>query len=173
MKVKVLAGMLYFPFAILTFFALRLLDSTSQIFEQITYISILYIVLVFSYGIKKRIINKDFIIFVLVAVLAFSQLFINFQLNIDRSRSFYVLSWVKNYEIKKKNLRNDLLQIKSDEKKSISALVLRIDEQISRGLIKINTDNFLELSYSGEILLIVSETSARIFNLEGWEKNSK
>ena len=106
------------------------------------------------------------LLFVIASMLVFqsSQFLL---LNIDRSRSFYVISWVKNHDIAVTFSGYDLLEVKSDEKMSQSAIANRIDEQVDRGFITVESSH-LELSKVGLMLYVISDRVAGIFRLDGW-----
>ena len=91
--------------------------------------------------------------------------------NVDRSRSIYVLSWINEGKIKINNNVIDLAQVESKEKLNIDGVRQRINEQTERGLV-IQDGNRLELSKSGQVIIIISKYVAKIFNLNGWEKNN-
>ena len=173
MKIKVATTILYFPFTFFSFFIVRQFNQSTLILEQITCISLVYLVFVFSYAYKVKAVSINFVSFILVSVLAYGQLVANIPLNIDRSRSFYVLGWVKSHQIEKSVSGITLRYIQSKEKKPNSAIEQRIEEHISRGIFRVNKNNVLELSTSGSILYYLSEASAEIFNLNGWKVNSK
>jgi hypothetical protein len=90
-------------------------------------------------------------------------------LNIDRSRSFYVLSWVANGDIKE-NSNKLIVLAKSDEARDVSATLLRLNENKSRGLIEKKSETY-ELTWQGRLMLRSSNTLAWIFALKNWNMN--
>jgi hypothetical protein len=93
-------------------------------------------------------------------------------LNIDRSRSFYILSWVNNGQIKVVGNEIDLSRVMSDEASSSDGIKQRIREQESRGII-VSEGSILKLSAIGTLIYNVSTKLARIFKLNGWFGNLK
>lgn len=107
---------------------------------------------------------------ILICVLSFYVFSTSTLLNIDRSRSFYILSWVDNglVTFTEDGLKMD--KVKSLEKNNSNAIENRIIEQIKRGII-VHTDSKLELSKIGKVLVQVSNLTANLFSLGGWQKN--
>ncbi len=93
-------------------------------------------------------------------------------LNIDRSRSFYVLSWINLERIQIRGESYDLSKVDSPEKSNINAIAARIEEQVSRGLV-ISKNSELQLTRRGELVLWAAELSGDLFHLEYWESNRK
>ncbi len=94
----------------------------------------------------------------------------NIYLNIDRSRSFYVLSWISKGEIISTTKGLDLQNVKSTEAENKSAILQRIVEQKSRGLIK-KEKNTYKLTEKGNLILNFSELIGKIYDLRGWKMN--
>jgi hypothetical protein len=92
-------------------------------------------------------------------------------LNIDRSRSIYVLSWVNNQDINFKEGKI-FIRVKSPESVNEEAIRLRVDENLKRGLIA-NQGQILKLTFSGTVVLKFNEVMANIFKLKNWKINSE
>lgn len=91
-------------------------------------------------------------------------------LNTDRSRSFYILSWVDSEVIQEKD---GLLSFNADCSKEMlnpEAISIRLEEQIDRGFVR--RDPELKLTYLGAIQLGISEQLARFYNLRNWSQNT-
>jgi hypothetical protein len=157
----------------------RLLDSSSSSLpNQITISStcggLITLFLVFKFALFQRIgIERDhYVILVLLLIsmnLLFSQ---NSILNIDRSRSFYILSWVKNNEV---SLGVDgalELKVASHESLNTQAIHERLKEQLQRGLIKTDFGRY-KLSVSGELTYNLAVLLSNFYDLTGWKKNTK
>jgi hypothetical protein len=111
----------------------------------------------------KRIVAITFIlIFILTAQ--------NLLLNIDRSRSFYVLSWVELGKVSSTTGGLSLNGVYSEEKLAVSGIKLRIFEQEKRGLIS-KTNGIYRLTFAGNIVLSVAERLAFVYKLENWKAN--
>ena len=155
---------------IVIFLFIRRLFVEGLIFEQIFISAIISLILIVTYKFRK-IRNDIFKLMYLTLLIAclFQFIFVN----IDRSRSFYLISWVKNYDMK--FIREDLIinegVIKSSEFDNSDAIERRIIEQINRGLINTNADNKLTLSIYGDAIYNVSNTLSNLFNLKGWQRN--
>jgi len=155
---------------IVIFFFIRRLFAEGLIFEQIFISGIISLILTVTHRYQK-IRNDIFKLIYLTLLIAclFQFIFVN----IDRSRSFYLISWVKNYDVR--FIREELIVnegvIKSSEYDNSVAIKHRIIEQINRGLININVDNKLKLSAYGEAIYNISDTLSSLFNLNGWQRN--
>lgn len=106
----------------------------------------------------------------LICVLSFYIFSTSTLLNIDRSRSFYILSWVDNGFVTFTDDEFKMGGVKSLEKSNSNAIQNRIIEQINRGII-VNTNSNLELSRIGKVIVQVSNLTAKVFSLDGWQKN--
>jgi hypothetical protein len=89
--------------------------------------------------------------------------------NIDRSKSFYLLYWVKNNEIKIVNSEISADSKSKDFFKEISEkdFLSRIKEHESRGLVMQNR-GILYLTPPGEFLVSTSNFLSKILKLSGW-----
>jgi hypothetical protein len=138
--------------------ALKVLGSlyeTSLIYDQINIIAfiLLTILVLICYGIYEK--PKEITSFLVVGVIAIAFLTQTLILNIDRSRSFYVLSWVERGTVAILDGNIDLQKVESVEKYSKESIYARIEEQKSRGLIR-EEKNKYELTVAGSFLLKIS-----------------
>ncbi len=90
--------------------------------------------------------------------------------NIDRSRSFYVLAWVHQDLVSYRNGVFDLTRVNSSEAKSQSEIEQRLLEQIKRGLITTTREKII-LTDRGIFVLNLSNLSATLFDLSHWERH--
>jgi hypothetical protein len=107
-------------------------------------------------------------------IISFLVLYISFAtvlVNVDRSRSIFVLSWVGNNLVKIEPPGYDLSLIKSYASKDYEGIEMRLNEHMKRNLIQTNGSQVSLTSY-GSILLGIIEFSAKFFNLQGFYKNS-
>ena len=141
-------------------FILKNLDLFS-LFETLLITCFIYYLIAQLHKIEK---NKT-IILTLIFYFVYSFLLIN----IDRSRSFYIISWVKNYQISS-DYPYDLSQIKSSEAINQFAINQRLTEQINRQLIS-DEGKFLKVTELGNLVLNLSNLLARVFNLNNWFLN--
>jgi hypothetical protein len=128
---------------------------------------ILTCILVYLWSLKSRtkLLSYTLILFIF---LGYSSTLIN----IDRSRSFYVLGWVYNHKIEIVNNEIDLSSVKSSEKINVQAINQRVNEHIKRKIIRME-DSRLVLTNLGVVIVKLSNITSYIFNLEGWANNSK
>jgi hypothetical protein len=110
---------------------------------------------------------KDIVICVLLTFLLLTSTL----LNVDRSRSLYILSWVENGKIKVVNNEYDFSRIQSKEVLDGEGIKQRIREQESRGIL-LNHGDSLSLSFSGTVIYKISRKMAEFFSLNGWYNNS-
>jgi hypothetical protein len=92
-------------------------------------------------------------------------------LNVDRSRSFYVLSWTDKDLVSYNGEILNVAKVHSDEKLGLTGVETRINEQISRGLIS-RHQNELALTRQGKFYLFIANTLAKIYILDHWENNN-
>lgn len=107
---------------------------------------------------------------ILLIALVFFTITTSTLVNVDRSRSIYVLSWISEGRVELNNNFIGLDQVRSKEKMNIDGVKQRINEQIERGLVT-QSGNKLELNKSGLVIVLISKFVAKVFNLNGWEKN--
>lgn len=93
-------------------------------------------------------------------------------LNIDRSRSFFLIAWVDQGKVAITNDGYSFAKVYSPEVLNHNGMVQRVDEQISRGILKKENDR-LELTGKGRIVLETSKFLAREYKLTGWISNSR
>jgi hypothetical protein len=90
-------------------------------------------------------------------------------LNIDRSRSFYVLSWVDESKVYFEN-GQIVLEVRSTESTDIAGVDLRLKEQEQRGLIR-EENGVYKVTNIGKLTLRIANLLAKLFNLSNWEAN--
>jgi hypothetical protein len=91
-------------------------------------------------------------------------------LNIDRSRSLYILSWAHHQKIGIIDNTIVISGVISSESTAVQAISQRVQEHIQRGLMA--TDgNLVSLTKRGEMYYDVADFLAKIFNLRGWKQN--
>jgi hypothetical protein len=159
---------------VLCFFALALVRRffpSTLLYEQINFIALCSVIC--SYFVRNphwKVKKFEKITQILLISISVSFVLNTVLLNIDRSRSFYVLSWVSNNQIK--NTSGELvISVRSKEALNQEGVNLRLNENIARGLIKKSDDIFI-LTSRGKILLEVSEKFANLFNLKNWKANA-
>jgi hypothetical protein len=135
---------------------------------NLVFVFLCFPLVIFFVGAKKF--KSSTLLTLIIALLFFYQSATSILINIDRSRSFYVLSWVDKYQIKSDVDTNPYESVQSPEKYSIGSIQKRVVEQVNRGLISNNGSEF-SLTRSGKVTLQVSNFFARIFNLQGWYQN--
>jgi hypothetical protein len=90
--------------------------------------------------------------------------------NIDRSKSLYLLYWVKYYDITMSNNFSNISKYPEiSDNININDFLVRVNEHTTRGLIS-QKNNTLELTNIGDLLLKISDFLARIFVLTGWQE---
>jgi len=145
------------------------------LFEEIVFVSILaaLITLGFTLYLKKVGFFSESIsllCYVNLLALMLSILVLPYSLiNIDRSRSFYVLSWVDQGEVSIKNGQT-VVKVESTEAADTAGVELRLKEQQQRGLIQ-EANGKYKVTNMGKLTLEIANLLARIFNLKNWEAN--
>jgi hypothetical protein len=156
----------------LLFRVIHTLKPSTLIFDQLLIISIFIII---SYTLLSRIFLKiNFEKLVAIVCLGLFLTFLNqaFVLNVDRSRTTYVLAWVDKGLVSS-TLTGELrvIGVSSPENQNIEGSVQRIQENIERGLVKVDGKRVL-LTTTGNLLLKMIQITADLFSLEGWHKNN-
>jgi hypothetical protein len=116
-------------------------------------------------------ISQRFVMMLLLISFVSSTVLIQTQtlLNIDRSRSYFILEWIGCSPSKELTLIENKVEATLG-KGELAALNLRLVEQESRGFIAREGD-IVKLTRLGSFLFKFSEVSAGIFKLSGWETN--
>ena len=99
----------------------------------------------------------------------------NFQfslVNIDRSRSFYVLSWENQGNIVNSESDFALKDVYSIERLNPEAINVRVAEQIEKKLLSLD-GNLVPTTSFGKLAVLVAEKLSDIFKLQNWELNKK
>ena len=153
-------------------FLVRRISPSSLLYEQINTVAFFSTLLMFLFRNRpwKRI-KLENVRQIFLVCIAVSFLFNTLLLNIDRSRSFYVLSWVSNQQI---TSTSGQIKITSQSKEATNTegVMLRMKENITRGFIKSEEETY-SLTLKGEVLLGVSKTLSNLFNLNNWKENEK
>jgi hypothetical protein len=147
----------------------RFLDNL--LFEQILFAAALCLLLsLFWYLINKKF--KSFIRFeILLAIILFFNLATTSLLNIDRSRSFYLLSWIDKNQLICSDGGFDFRNVPSLEKLNQEAIRQRVLEQRDRKLINYDY-NSCDLTNLGKFHLFLSYNLSSVFYLDGWKRNT-
>lgn len=152
---------------------LRHFSSTSLLFDQISLVTLICFFLKTLWGLwkRQRSLMANFRRGAICAII--SVFFLSFTLlNIDRSRSVYVLSWISKEQIIVENNRYLVLMSRIEAQDSY-AIKQRIEENIQRKLVSADKEiGTVKLTRGGDLLLSISECLANIFNLQGWKMNS-
>jgi hypothetical protein len=164
--------LLSFISGIVVFIFIRNLMPLQDIFTQIlavTFVifSLNFLALLFISYSRWQI---NFLISITISLifLVFSQAQV---LNIDRSRSFYVLSWVDQEIITLDGSEIGFDRICSSEMNNPQAIQMRLVEQDARGFV-IQSGPNLRLTVLGNLQLFLAEKFATVFNLRNWFENT-
>ncbi len=143
------------------FLTLQFLIENSLIFEKISLSSVLTTILLVTI---KKINYQRFSILLIVYILMILSL-----VNVDRSKSFYILHWVNDNEITYFENGSINLSQFPDINQRISEVdfVGRVEEHKKRGLITQNRGS-IKLTEFGISLLSVANFLAELFKLDGW-----
>jgi hypothetical protein len=156
----------------LTLFVIRLFRFLDNLlFEQILLASVLsFLLLPFCHLINKKL-NTFIRLEIILAVILFFNLATTSLLNIDRSRSFYLLSWIDKNQLVCSNRGLDFKNVPSLEKFNQEAINQRILEQRDRKLLHYDY-NSCSLTELGKFYLFLSSNLSNIFYLDGWKQNT-
>lgn len=149
----------------------RHLGYSSDLFVQINIASVLCGLTIFLYLKFSKKVNYENILLLFLVSLTF---FISHQmvlLNVDRSRSLFVIGWIHEGHVKIEENRFNYDKVISLEKQNISAADLRVSEQIDRGYV-IQNNQELQLTMSGKFMYQIAELLSGIYNLNNWKMNN-
>ena len=174
---KIFSPYLIFAFVFQTssftiFRVIHSLKPSTLIFDQLLLISIFIIA---SYAIINKVFLKiNFEKLVAIICLGLFLTFLNqaFVLNVDRSRTTYVLAWVdKGFVSTTVTGEIQVIGVSSPENQNVEGSIQRIEENIERGLVKVEGKR-VSLTTTGNLLLKIIQITADLFRLEGWHKNN-
>lgn len=156
----------------------RFFISGDLLFEQLTFTSVLgptFLWVLFRFLKSRARTSKEAITsfswMTLLSIILFWSVAQFTLLNIDRSRSFFLIAWVDQEKVEMTNEGYAFTKVSSPEKLNYKGMAQRVDEQISRGILK-RSNNRLELTGKGRIVLETSKFLAREYKLTGWISNS-
>jgi hypothetical protein len=149
----------------------RNLGFSSDLFNQINIASVLCGLIIFFCLIFLKKINYENVILLFLVSLFFFTSHQMVLLNVDRSRSYFVIGWVHEGNIKVEGNLYNYDNVYSPEKKNIEAADFRLAEQIDRGYV-IQKNQVLELSTSGKFLYQIAELLSGIYYLNTWKINN-
>jgi hypothetical protein len=148
----------------------RTFNNPGDLYLEISLATILLGVVILLIFLKKRFVNFGGICLILLAVLFFYTSHQMTLLNVDRSRSFYIIGWVHDGNVKVNSNSYNYDAVLSLEKLNTIAADVRLSEQINRGYITQRGDT-LELTPSGKILFQIAEFLSQIYTLDNWKFN--
>jgi hypothetical protein len=162
--VKLLVGTIF------TLFLLRAYSNSTLLFEQIWLSSLISFFLTISMYFRN--ISRSTFREILLISMIVGSLVTHTLVNVDRSRSFYVLSWIDKQDISYKNSALQINSYVSEELRNSSGVTLRIREAEKRNLIQVDNRGDFQLTFLGSTLLKISESLSYIFQLSLWKKET-
>jgi hypothetical protein len=157
-------------YVLLIFGIVNRVFKSTLVFDKINLIASVIVVICVAICYKTLESPKEYVSFLVAGVISITFLTQTVILNIDRSRSFYVLGWVANHSIMISPYELNLNDVLSKEKENSDAVRYRISEQIDRGLMVVNND-VLALTGRGILLVRFSDCISQVFDLRGWKAN--
>lgn len=164
---RILVGLATTLLAMLIIAIWRQFDTQTFIFLQILAVSILIAILCYALSETKylsKFLHQNELVAALIPFVLVSFLL----LNIDRSRSIYLLKWVGSNQNSGTTLEQ-LRTVKNLTPSEFSAIQQRISEQEQSGTIVEKNSN-IQLSLRGQFMLKIIEAVARFENLTGYFK---
>jgi len=113
--------------------------------------------------------RDEFLSLVIISSLLGALMLLLSLVNVDRSRSFYILSWVDNGSISSSDGKLEF-RIKSSEASDINGVALRLKEQIGRGLVQ-EANGRYQLTSTGHLYISIANLLADAYQLENWDAN--
>jgi hypothetical protein len=155
-------------FCLLAF--IRLFDPNTFLFIQILILSILLLITLYAYTAKRKgrlgetLRGRELIsVVIMFTLLSFSLL------NIDRSRSVYLLKWVSVSE-KSELTSQEFIESRANSNLDVQDLTQRLNEQKSIRTISIDDDQ-IKLTPLGTIIVWTSNFAGSFQNLKGYKSN--
>ena len=149
---------------------IRLFDPNTFLFVQILILSILLLITLYAYTAKRKgrlgvtLRGKELIsVVIMFTLLSFSLL------NIDRSRSIYLLKWISVSE-KSELSSQEFIDSRANSKLDVQDLTQRLNEQKSIRTISIHDDQ-IKLTSFGRIIVWTSSFVGSLQNLKGYKSN--
>lgn len=155
----------YFLTSLFILFVVRVFFPSSLIFDQ-SLIIISITAFLFTFLKRRLRFSGSEVTYFIYAMLAFYIFTTSVLMNIDRSRSFYVLKWVQNNT----STYNLVLQREELGRQGVTDIQLRLDEQKKRGLISRTDTGIYRLTNSGKIVKVIADLLSRIFNLRDYSR---
>ena len=143
-----------------------------SLFDEINFITFILGILVTIFWLWKG--RRHLKVSYMVLVVSIMGFWISTQftlVNVDRSRSFYVLSWIDAGEVTSVGGQLDLSKVNSLEKLNSDAIQSRLAEQTQRGYIENQRNNWV-LTKKGKSLLMIANWLSNKFKLTGWSSNA-
>ena len=148
----------------------RVFDPNTFLFIQILILSIVLLLTLYAYTAKRKnwlgvtLQGRELIsIVIMFTLLSFSLL------NIDRSRSVYLLKWVSVSEKSKLNPQ-EFIDSRANSELDVQDLTQRLSEQESIRTISIYADK-IELTLLGRFIVCTSNFVSSFQNLKGYKSN--
>lgn len=171
--VRLLSLLTPFLVATLLFILLRFLFTSLLLFESLlisTSVSlILSNVFLFRKNLKKDVDLYTLAISASLSALMFFSVGFSCIMTVDRSKSFYVISWIHDLQPVKSNVLESAIRNKYGEYDK-SYINQRIKEQATRKIIISDKDEY-RLSKIGQFYWGYASLISKIFNLQGWNQN--
>jgi|688.fasta_scaffold678286_1 hypothetical protein len=149
---------------------IRLFDSNTFLFIQISILSVSLLVILYIYTAQRKnrlsvaLQGRELVsVVVMFTLLSFSLL------NIDRSRSVYLLKWVSISE-KSETTFQVFIDSRANSKLDVRDLTQRLNEQKSLKTISIH-ENQIELTLFGRFIVWTSNFVGSFQNLKGYKSN--
>ena len=161
-----------FTFLLIGVLIVRRYTNSSLLFDQINYISLAAFIIYIAYARILRIHSAKFFLYCAAITISISMLTGLILLNVDRSRSLYVIGWVHHDLVTIDNGTFDFSKIKSQEKLNEAAIIQRISEHETRNLMFEESNN-LKLTFMGNFYYRIANLLSQFFNLTGWQQNSR
>lgn len=143
----------------------RLFDPNSFLFLQILFCSSIFLLFLYSLRLRKfpfKLINGNELLIVSISFILVTFLL----LNIDRSRSFFLLKWVESSGTQGTSIR-ELQKLKNLSDSDLAAVKQRVREQDQSGFLYKENER-IYISFQGKILVFVFRNLASFENLKGY-----
>jgi hypothetical protein len=148
----------------------RNLSPGGDLFAEINAFTIFFALTMLLIAFSSKAMSFENVAVLFLATVLFFTIHQTTLLNVDRSRSYFIIGWVHNQRISIDDGSPNYERVLSMEKLNPWAMTDRLEEQISRGYI-LNEGKTLRLSARGQALYSFAQYLSKVYSLTNWDLN--
>lgn len=163
---KLLSGILISALILVLLGVWRIFDEQTFLFSQIVLLSFATYFLLLNLRTSPSLFKGNELVSVLIAFTLISTL----TLNIDRSRSVFVIKWVSTLSSTSPTTLDEIIKYKNFTASESSAIMQRLAEQEQIGMLNKSPTGY-RLTFLGNCFIKVSQFLAKVLHLKGFEES--